>query len=91
MRTAVNQSLQPTARGSVDFRYDLAYTKVSVSSTAFLTAAELNVKLTARGARDQLNVAYASPLPWPDGPLRAPPNHGNGADCGAALRERAHA
>ncbi len=49
------------------------------------------VKLTARGARDQLNVAHASPLPWPDGPLRAPPNHGNGADCGAALRERAHA
>ena len=31
------------------------------------------VKLTARGARDQLNVAYASPLPWPGGPLRAPP------------------
>jgi hypothetical protein len=49
------------------------------------------VKLTARGARDQLNVAHASPLPWPGGPLRAPPNHGNGADCGAALRERAHA
>ena len=50
-----------------------------------------NVKLTARGARDQLNVAHASPLPWPGGPLRAPPNHGNGADCGGAIRERTHA
>jgi hypothetical protein len=50
-----------------------------------------DVKLTARGARDQLNVAYASPSPWPGGPLRAPPNHCNGADCGGAIRKRTHA
>jgi len=49
------------------------------------------VKLTARDARDQLNVAYASPLPLPGGPLRAPPNKGNGADCGVSRHEQVHA
>jgi len=42
------------------------------------------VNLTARCARDQLNVTHVSLLPWSEGPLHAPPNHGNGADCGAA-------
>jgi len=29
-------------------------------------------------------VTHVSLLPWSEGPLHAPPNHGNGADCGAA-------
>jgi len=51
----------------------------------------LDVKLTARDARDQLNAADASPSPLLVGPLRAPPNKGNGADCGASRHEQAHA
>lgn len=49
------------------------------------------VKLTARVARDQLNAADASPSPLPGGPLRAPPNKGNGVDSGASRHEQAHA
>jgi len=42
-KNCANQALQPTARGAVDYRYFFAITKVSVSHTSFLAAAELNV------------------------------------------------
>ena len=73
-----------------DFSFNKKFNHAEVVGIKSPTT-QLCVKLTARGARDQLNVAHASPLPWPGGPLRAPPNHGNGADCGAAILERAHA
>ena len=49
------------------------------------------VKLTARYSRDLINVAHASSFPWSDGPLPAPPNHGNQAHCCKGLREQAGA
>lgn len=58
-----NQTLQATAKSAVDFCYASAFTTVSVSRTAFLAAAEQNVRNTSyKRGRMGVSIHYCGKL-----------------------------